>query len=95
MAIWFPETERPNDQSLNFGREICAQIAQLDNLVQDYSESLYRENGHDVTNYDLYLVYIKLRDLNASLEYFGTIVNTQWAAEFRRNESGVWLPVNF
>jgi hypothetical protein len=95
IAIWFPGAERPSNRSLQFGREICGQIAQLDNLVQDYSEKLYKASGRDVTSYYLHLVYIELVELTASLEYFGTIVNTQWSAVFTRSESGVWMRKNF
>jgi hypothetical protein len=95
MTIWFPGTVRPDECALRLGREICVKIAQLDNLVQDSCESEFQTYKHDVTNYDLYLAYIKITESTASLEYFGTIVNTQWTAVFKRNESGDWLPENF
>lgn len=95
MAIWFPGTGKPDEHALRQGREICEKIPQLDNLVQDSCENEYLTYKHDVSNYDLYLAYIEITDSTASLEYFGTIVNTQWTAVFTRRESGVWLRANF
>jgi hypothetical protein len=95
LAFWFPGTDKPDERKIRLGREICEKISQLDNLVQESFETEYLTYKHDVTNYDLYLAYIEITDSTASLEYFGTIVNTQWTSVFTRTVSGVWVRENF
>jgi len=49
----------------------------------------------DEAPYALHLAYITIGVNSAKLHYYGTFVNTEWDAEFARDNSGNWLKVNF
>ena len=49
----------------------------------------------DISNYMLHIAYLTPEDNQVSVEYFGTIVNTQWTAVFKRASSGEWEKSNF
>ncbi len=96
MTIWFPLCgEMPSARLLELACDMCADITQLDNMVQDSCESEYRRNDLGPENYELYLAYAEIEGDTVGLEYFGTRVNTQWNAKFKRSSAGHWLKLNF
>ena len=96
MRIYFPEgTSDPSSSQMLRAREICSRITELDNLVQQSCEDEWRQNGLPIENYELYLAHIHVESEIVRLEYYGTKVNTQWDAEFRKTIDGNWSKVNF
>ncbi|MGV3661953.1 MAG: hypothetical protein ACO1TE_17345 [Prosthecobacter sp.] len=76
---------------------LLADIRRLDNLVQDSCEKNGDKNWQHLDGCQLHLSHINLTgNLNRPrLCYFGSLVNTDWDAEFEKDENGVWQKVNF
>jgi hypothetical protein len=96
MSIYFTGcTGDPPPELMQLARETCQRIAELDNLVQDSCEHDFRESGFGVEPFLLYLAHIEIEADLVRLEYYGTIVNTQWSAEFRPGNGEQWTKLNF
>ncbi len=96
MTIWFPFCgDEPSAELLQLARHMCADINQLDNMVQDSCESECQRNGLGPENYDLYLAFAEIENDIVGLEYFGAKVNTKRNAKFKRSPVGEWAKVNY
>jgi hypothetical protein len=75
---------------MELARTVLAQIAGMDNTVQQYCSEACKREGHHPRNYEGELAYITLTAPEAAvLHYFGTGVNTEWEVRFVR-ESDLW-----
>lgn len=70
-------------------------IDRLDNLVQDSCENDHLQGGLDISNYKLHIGYLDVKENIVTVTYYGTIVNTEWKAEFKIDGLGTWTKVNF
>lgn len=96
MTVYFPECEfAPSVVLMDRARKTCCDISKLDNLVQESCEFDWRQRGLLVREYALSLAYIEVRDDLIGLEYWGSVVNTQWKAEFALSADGQWSKINF
>ena len=96
FAIYFPACEsEPSATMLSTARNLCSHIADLDNLVQESCESEAIRNEGTPKDYALYIAYAEIETRSASIEYYGTHVNTQWSAKFRLCDDGSWVKTNF
>lgn len=109
MEIHFSKTDVDRDLQIERARELCLRINEFDNQVQQscesdfqhsrldqsYKEFLEKQGLSDDAAYALHLVYITIGVNSAKLHYYGTFVNTEWDAEFARDDFGNWQKVNF
>lgn len=95
FLAYLPPSPADFPRTITVLRDFLARISLLDNLVQDSCENECAKSHYAISNYKLHIAYITPGDDTVSVEYFGTIVNTQWTAIFRRAPSGEWRKDNF
>ena len=70
-------------------------IDRLDNSVQDSCEKEASKSPYSIENYMLHIGCIDLTGDRVRFRYYGTKVNTEWSAEFERDQNGNWQKTNF
>jgi hypothetical protein len=95
---YVPDEEPLRLAAIKLLREFLPRLGQLDNLVQASCEREWRASEFDASSYELHIAHLTptVEDETVSVEYYGTIVNTNWAAVFKRDGTNdEWSPVNF
>jgi hypothetical protein len=95
FLVYLPKSQAEQPRAIALVREFVSQISKLDNLVQDSCEDEWARGTFEISTYKLHIAYMTPADDQVSVEYFGTIVNTQWTAVFKRAPSGEWEKANF
>jgi hypothetical protein len=96
IGITLPDAHgTPDPEAGAFLVDVLHQIRTLDNLVQESCEQECIRTGLGSQNYELAIGWIWIQNENLTeqtlaLTYYGTMVNTDWDAKFRRDAAGVW-----
>lgn len=76
-------------------RLACADIREIDNLVQRKCKQEAETSDLESRNFMLHIGYIKAYTNRIQVRYWGIVVNTEWEAEFTWSEEHGWSPANF
>ena len=71
-------------------RAFLAHLPRLDDDVQYECERDHARGGYRIENVMLEVAYLTVEGDTVEVEYFGTAVNTQWTAVYRRGALGEW-----
>jgi len=92
---YIPEEKTKHKAATELLISLLQSIERLDNLVQDSCEEEASKGRFSIENYMLHIGCVDLTGETVRFRYYGTRVNTEWYAEFKRDQSGIWQKTNF